>query len=121
MTRTVAPNERGGRLLRNWALTTPELPDVLLEVRLAAEWASGHTVRPGDLAPDDTDLGTADLLGCAVDESDLLAEVEAVVSLSILCAYIQCVDDAHLAALGSSTPSILIRLVPGLVLRLPRW
>lgn len=35
-------------------------------------------MRPGDLAPDDSDLGTADLLGCAVDESDLLAEVEAV-------------------------------------------
>lgn len=31
----------------------------------------------GDLAPHDSDLGAADLLGSAVDESDLLAEVEA--------------------------------------------
>lgn len=81
MTRTVAPNERGGRLLRNWALTTPELPDVSLDVLLVASWAESHTVRPGDLAPDDTDLGATDLLGCAVDESDLLSEVEAVKSL----------------------------------------
>lgn len=29
-----------------------------------------------DLAPDDTDLGAADLLLGAVDESDLLSEVE---------------------------------------------
>lgn len=35
------------------------------------------TVRPGDLAPDDADLGSTDLLLGAVDESDLLAEVEA--------------------------------------------
>lgn len=31
----------------------------------------------GDLAPDDSDLAAADLLGCAVDEGDLLAAVEA--------------------------------------------
>jgi hypothetical protein len=34
------------------------------------------SVRTGDLAPDDADLGTADLLLATVDESDLLAEVE---------------------------------------------
>lgn len=34
-------------------------------------------MRAGDLAPDDADLGAADLLRAAVDESDALAEVEA--------------------------------------------
>jgi hypothetical protein len=33
-------------------------------------------VRPGDLAPDHADLGTADLLLAAVDVGDLLAAVE---------------------------------------------
>lgn len=33
-------------------------------------------MRTGDLAPDDADLGAADLLLATVDESDLLAEVE---------------------------------------------
>lgn len=47
-------------------------------------------MRPGDLAPDDSDLGTADLLGCAVDESDLLAEVEAV-----LCQLVTLLSQFH--------------------------
>lgn len=33
-------------------------------------------VRAGDLAPDDANLGAADLLAATVDEGDLLAEVE---------------------------------------------
>lgn len=33
-------------------------------------------MRPGDLAPDHADLGSADLLLALVDERDLLAEVE---------------------------------------------
>jgi hypothetical protein len=33
---------------------------------------------PGDLAPDDADLGSTDLLLAAVDKGDLLAQVEAV-------------------------------------------
>lgn len=40
-------------------------------------------MRAGDLAPNDADLGTADLLLSLVDERNLLAEVEAV-SLSAL-------------------------------------
>lgn len=36
----------------------------------------------GHLAPDDTDLGALDLLLSAVDESDLLSEVEAVTFLA---------------------------------------
>lgn len=35
-------------------------------------------MRAGDLAPDDADLGTADLLLAPVDESNLLSEVEAI-------------------------------------------
>ena len=36
-------------------------------------------MRAGDLAPDDPDLGTADLLLALVNVGNLLAEVEAVV------------------------------------------
>jgi len=31
---------------------------------------------PGDLSPNDSDLGSSDLLLCTVDESNLLSEVE---------------------------------------------
>jgi hypothetical protein len=37
---------------------------------------AGVTVRAGDLAPDDPDVGTTDLTLGPVDESDLLSEVE---------------------------------------------
>uniref|UniRef100_A0A1Y1KYD9 Uncharacterized protein n=1 Tax=Photinus pyralis TaxID=7054 RepID=A0A1Y1KYD9_PHOPY len=37
---------------------------------------AGVAVWPGDLAPDDADLGSTDLLLAAVDEGDLLAKVE---------------------------------------------
>jgi hypothetical protein len=37
---------------------------------------AGVAVRAGDLAPDHTDLGAADLLLAAVDVGDLLAQVE---------------------------------------------
>lgn len=39
-------------------------------------------MRAGDLAPDDADLGTADLLLGLVDVGDLLAEVEAALILA---------------------------------------
>ena len=57
-------------------------------------------VSAGDLAPHDSDLGAADLLGGAVDEGDLLSEVEA-------------------GGLGVVDTLNLIKLVLGLVLRLP--
>lgn len=44
---------------------------------------NGFTVWPGNLAPDDTDLGAPDLLLAPVDESDLLAKVEAGQMVSI--------------------------------------
>ena len=59
------------------------IPDISVPFPPSSVWCvQERTVRPGDLAPDDTDLGAANLLGCAVDESDLLAEVEAVHSPS---------------------------------------
>lgn len=41
------------------------------------------TVWSGDLAPDHADLGAADLLLAPVDESNLLAEIEAITNVSI--------------------------------------
>jgi hypothetical protein len=38
---------------------------------------------PGDLSPDDSDLGSSNLLRCAVNESNLLSEVEAGIMVSI--------------------------------------
>lgn len=72
-------------------------------------------MRPGDLAPDHADLGAADLLLCAVDVGNLLAEVEAVVSRSVVRSFVSLRIRArtYLAALVSSTPSILMRLVLG--------
>lgn len=85
-----------------------------------SEPLSRHTVWSGDLAPDHPDLGSPDLLRCAVNECDLLSEVEAMDCQridSILCIS----SPTYLAASVLSTPSILIKLVPGVVLRLPRW
>lgn len=93
MMRTEAPKEREGRGLVNLARTTPELPimsicqslavlptHVVVHLEEAPRKACGvlYTVRAGDLAPDDADLGAANLLLGLVDKRDLLAEVEAV-------------------------------------------
>ena len=76
--RTVAPNDFGGRLFLNCARTTPELPRICQPKGLHVSLLDiHHTVWPGDLAPHHPYLGSPDLLLCAVDESDLLAEVEA--------------------------------------------
>lgn len=79
------------------------------------------TVWPGDLAPDDPYLASPDLLGCPVDESDLLSEVETAVRVRPKCPLHISNVESYVAALGSSTPSILTNEVLGLVLRLPRW
>lgn len=79
MTRTEAPKDFVGRGELNLARTTPELPNhrVSKPVR-TRRWNVGVcTVRPGNLAPDDADLGSPDLLLGTVDVGDLLAEVEA--------------------------------------------
>lgn len=75
MTRTVAPKDLGGRLERNLARTTPELPEYIRE-RLRSVDCCRHTVRPGDLAPDHPNVGATDLTLGPVNESDLLAQVE---------------------------------------------
>jgi hypothetical protein len=49
----------------------------LLDGEKAPCWRSWHTVRAGDLAPDHPDVGAADLTLGTVNESDLLAKVEA--------------------------------------------
>lgn len=68
----------------------------------------------GDLAPDHADLGAADLAGCAVDVGDLLAKVEAAEDSQFRQSrYSSSGSKTYLAALVSSTPSILMRLVPG--------
>ena len=80
-------------------------------------------MRPGDLAPDDADLGAPDLLLAPVDVGDLLAKVEAAhdgqhirrVPLGPQSPPSIASAETYLAALVLSTPSILIRLVPGWV------
>lgn len=84
------------------------------------------TVWPGDLAPDHPDLGPALLLLAPVDISDLLAEIEAshVVSTKVPNRFRldkEGFRDTYLAALVSSTPSILIRLVLGWTVCRLRW
>lgn len=81
MMRTEAPKDRVGRGVVNLARTTPELPikPVSIPIRCPCRIRGICTVRPGDLAPDDPDLGTADLLLRPVNVCDLLAEVEAIV------------------------------------------
>ena len=96
MMRTMAPRDLGGRLCLNCARTTPELPigglvsdaaHVLASVRpwipdLPSPFPPAEcgvrkrTVRASDLAPDDTDLGAADLLLATVDVGNALAVVE---------------------------------------------
>lgn len=76
MTRTVAPKDLGGRLERNLARTTPELPEYVRQFVKNRRSCRRHTVRPGDLAPDHPNVGATDLTLSPVNESDLLAQVE---------------------------------------------
>lgn len=82
-------------------------------------------MRSGNLAPDHADLGAADLLLATVDEGDLLAEVEAVFALTLVLlpspSFSARDCETYLAAFVLSTPSILIRLVPGWVMLRERW
>lgn len=83
---TEAPKDLGGRLLRNCARTTPELPIRLTSSRklpqtnilslVSCEALRQHTMWSGDLAPDDSDLRPTHDLVRAIHESDFLAEVE---------------------------------------------
>jgi hypothetical protein len=79
---------------------------------------AGVAVRPGDLAPDDTDLGALDGALGAVDVCALVSACSHAAS-SYLRLYVQAtrLPAYHCAAAVSSTPSSLSREVPGLVLR----
>lgn len=76
---------------------------------------------PGDLAPDHPDLGAANLLLSLVDIRNLLAEVEAIQAVSRHVPFNPPGVQTYLAALVSSTPSILIRLVLEWVTCRLRW
>lgn len=87
MMRTEAPKDREGRGWVNLARTTPEFPG--MQSQHARPGRKGLvvlgvvcTVGAGDLAPDDAELGSANLLLGLVDVGDLLAKVEAVSSVS---------------------------------------
>ncbi len=68
----------------------------------------------GNLAPDHTDLGSTNLLLSPVNVRNLLAKVEAVSAPVSVISHSPCYwAKTHLAALVSSTPSILIKLVLG--------
>jgi len=75
-------------------------------------WSSNGT-------PDNPNLWSSNLSVRTVNESNLLSEIEAGI-LSAYWVYYNC-NVTYFAALVSSTPSILIREVFGLVTRLPRW
>lgn len=75
---------------------------------------------PRHLAPDDANFGAPDLLLTTVNIRDTLAEVEAV-TINLVFEQGDRMYATYLAALVSSTPSILMRLVRGCVVRRPRW
>lgn len=96
MTRTEAPKDLAGRGEEKRARTTPELPKQMTTLANCNERRLVRSVRllqtpsrrrikvsgeftmwPGDLAPDDADLGSTDFLLSAVDVGNLLAQVEA--------------------------------------------
>lgn len=135
MTLTVAPKDFGGRLWRNWALTTPELPIDQKSVLIFIFNIVLHTMWPRNLAPDHSNLGSTNLFLSTIDKSNFLSEIETGESIRQL--FLNFHIQSYVAALGSSTPSILIKLlrrylllvpqpryaylVPGFVLRFPLW
>jgi hypothetical protein len=87
-------------------------------------------------APNNSDFRPLSLLRCAVDEGDLLAEVETASQIGISTGEFSgfrgrrrrwwwrdfgASDLAYPAAFGSSTPSIFRSEQAGFVLRFPRW
>jgi hypothetical protein len=90
---------------------------------LQGKYRGIFTMGPGNLAPDHTDLGATDLLLSPVDIGNLLAKVEARITVSNgFLMLSRCVlGETYLAAGVSSTPSILMRLVLEWVVWRPRW
>jgi hypothetical protein len=56
ITLTDAPKDLGGRLRLNCARTTPELPEGSVSLDSCNNSTKNHTMWPGDLAPNDSDL-----------------------------------------------------------------
>ena len=83
MIRTDAPKDLGGKLWANLARTTPEFPVPSdmdgqkwpLDPFLFKAWL--HTVRACNLSPNDPELGAPRFAGCAIDEGNLFAQIEA--------------------------------------------
>lgn len=60
----------------------------MYSVAIVAQWScASHTVGTGNLAPDDPDVGAPDLTLGPVDESNLLAQVEAVKKSRLSCVF----------------------------------
>ena len=78
--------------------------------RVASHRIASHTVWPSDLAPDYPDVRAANLTLRPVNESNLLAQVEAAIVLVGRPKSQSMSSATYFAALVSSTPSILIKL-----------
>ena len=76
-------------------------------------------MRASNLAPDNADLGASDLFLSPVNIGDLLAAIETKPEVSgyneVVFALFSPTSSTYLAAEVLSTPSILIKLVPGCV------
>ena len=84
ITLTEAPNDLGGRLRRNCALTTPELPNNLVQKADDTSYPLlAHTMWTCYFAPDNPDLCSPNFSMCAVDEGHFLAKVEAIKALLV--------------------------------------
>ncbi len=114
ITLTDAPNDLGGRLRLNCALTTPELPIMLVNKAFSSldDFRSKHTMRTGHLPPYDPYFCPSNFSLCAVDEGDFLSQVKAI---DVIAQYVHTScryqENAYVAAFESSTPSILINLL----------
>ena len=81
MMRTDAPKDLEGSGFVNFARTTPELPEWLLVSAMAGlsnRFRRKHTMWSRHLAPNNANLGSADLLLAPIDVCDSLAKVESV-------------------------------------------
>ena len=79
ITLTEAPNDFGGRLRRNCALTTPELPNSLVQKADDTRYPLlAHTMWTCHFTPNDPDLCPPNFSMCAVDKGHFLAKVEAI-------------------------------------------
>lgn len=91
MTLTEAPNDFGGRLRLNCALTTPEFPIMPISGNVRVfeiHIRETNTMRTGHFAPDYSYLCSSDFSMCAIDERNLLTKVEAIILYEVV--FISC-------------------------------